>query len=115
MTSKAAALVLTLLLSGCGTWRPVTGVPPAGFPDDAVVQIRTSRGVSQLYHVHVEPDSLRGVYQSRPYSCVRCRVAIARDQVLSIRLLDEGSSAGRSFLTGFAIAFGAFWAFVLLR
>lgn len=116
MTRKTAGLALTLLLESCSAgWRTISDVPPAGFPDDAVVEIGTTRGIKQLQHVHVETDTLRGVYESRPYSCVRCRVAVARDQITSIRVLNQNSGGQESFFTGFALGFIGFWAYVLVQ
>lgn len=116
MTRKTAGLALTLLLESCSAgWRTISDVPPAGFPDDVVVEIGTTRGVKYLKQVHVEPDTLRGVYESRSYSCVRCRVAVPRDQITSIRLMAEPGGGQESFLGGFLVGFLGFWAYVLIH
>lgn len=113
---RPAVCAALLLLLGCGGgWRILPDVPPTGFPEDAVIQIQTRKGIRQLVNVHVEPDSLRGVYQSRSYTCVRCRLAIARSDISSIRILDEDESGQSTFFAGVVLGFSAFWAFMLVH
>ncbi|MEO8294323.1 MAG: hypothetical protein ABI613_02330 [Gemmatimonadota bacterium] len=105
-------IVALLVVTGCGGWQAIPGAPPSGFPDDAIVQVWTDHGVELLHSIHLEPDSIRGVHENRPYSCTPCRVAIPRDEIDSIRITRADDGKAGSFAGGFFVGFVGFWAYI---
>lgn len=97
--------LLALVLTGCGAgWRSLPPLAPSELPPDQQVQV-WSRGRAHQWHgVVVTTDSVSGVLYFRPLSCDRCRQAIPRSQVDSLRV---GSPSNGFWKSIAALAVGA--------
>jgi hypothetical protein len=87
--TRSAFALAALLLAGCTSFTQT--VPVGAIPDqpatDRRFQIWTKGEHYELHDVHITDDTLAGVRYWHSPGCDSCRVAIARTEVDSVRIL----------------------------
>jgi hypothetical protein len=93
-----AALLLSWItvVTGCTGWSRFAGVPQNPIPERERFQLWRGGTAIVVHGLEASDDSLSGVPAWRPPSCVSCRVAVARDEVDSLRV--RKYSAGRTWI-----------------
>ena len=83
---KLFSTFIVILPLACAGWQRVTVPVDTVFADRQQIQIWRGAEARVFHAVRSTPDSLFGVPFQKPPSCDSCRVALARDQVDSLRL-----------------------------
>jgi hypothetical protein len=104
---RSVALAGLCLVNACGAgWQREEVAPRGELPRRQQVQVWTGQRSRVLHGVRLGPDSLTGVPFHLPPDCDRCRVALPRAAVDSIRLGNQERGALRSLALGY-VAVGA--------
>jgi hypothetical protein len=82
----ALSLSWVTVVAGCTAWSRFAGVPQNPIPERERFQLWHDGGAVVVHGLAASEDSLSGVPAWRPPSCDSCRVALARDEVDSIRV-----------------------------
>jgi hypothetical protein len=82
----ALSLSWITVVAGCTAWSRFAGVPQNPIPERERFQLWRDGSAVVVHGLAASEDSLSGVPAWRPPSCDSCRVALARDDVDSIRV-----------------------------
>jgi hypothetical protein len=82
----SVVLVLALTFSCSAGWHQPLAVEPGTLPARQQVQVWQHQSVLRWHAVQVRADSISGIPFVQPIECERCRVAVPRASVDSLRV-----------------------------
>ena|SRR5690349_11295773 len=84
--SFSVALVVALTVSCSAGWHQPSAVGPSTLPARQQVQVWQQHTVLRWHAVNVTADSVSGIPFVQPIECERCRIAVPRASVDSLRV-----------------------------
>ena len=97
------SLVAALALTGCAGWQRIRADPAPSVGRDDPVQVWSRGRLLVLYDVRVWSDSVTGRKSRQECGGSSCRLAIARTEVDSVRVVGGTDTGTGSFALGFVV------------